>query len=387
MLWAYAMRQIQVWMNGAFFMKIETQTKFLIKAAFYILIAALLFVGIKYLGPVLLPFLLAFLIVWVLRKPTLWLTRRLHVPQKVAAPFLLLLFYIALFCLFIFIGVQLLSAIRDWVPKLPGLYQDYLVPMLDDFSEFIKRWLGKADPSFAATAEAWFQQLTGSLEQTITDFSGTLMQWVSNFVLGFPSFIIKLLAMVVASFFLSGDYDKVLGFCSRHLPAKFADAAQGLPSKLKGSLWIYFRAYALLLCVTFLELLAGMLLLRVPYAPAIAAAIAIFDLLPILGTGGILIPWVVIAAVLGYYPMAIGVAVLYLVILVVRNTLEPRLIGKQIGLHPLATLISLFVGASLFGIVGLFALPVALSILVQVYRDKAAGKSAPPDTEAAPAQS
>ena len=367
-------------------MKTEDQTKFLIKAAYYILIAALLFVGIKYLGPVLLPFLLAFLIVWLLRKPTLRLIRRLHAPQKLAAPLLLLLFYIALFCLVVFIGVQLLSAIRDWVPKLPGLYQDYLVPMLNDFSDFIKRWLGKADPSFAATAEAWFQQLSDSLDQAVTDLSGTLMQWVSNFVLGFPSFLIKLLAMVVASFFLVGDYDKVLSFCSRHLPTKFADAAQGIPAKLKGSLLIYLRAYSLLLCVTFAELLAGLLILRIPYAPAIAAAIAIFDLLPILGTGGILIPWVVVAAALGYYPMAIGVAVLYLVILVVRNTLEPRLIGRQIGLHPLVTLISLFVGASLFGIVGLFALPVALSILVQVYRDKAAGKAAPAGAEAAPAR-
>ena len=150
-------------------------------------------------------------------------------------------------------------------------------------------------------------------------------------------------------------------------------------SKVTGSLWIYIRSYTILLFVTFFELFIGLTILRIPYAPVIAAAIAIFDLMPILGTGGILLPWVVIALCLGEYPMAIGIAILYLVITAVRNTLEPRLVGKQIGLHPLATLISLFLGSQLFGLVGLFGLPVTLSVLVQLRRGEKGSEKENPE--------
>ena len=95
-------------------------------------------------------------------------------------------------------------------------------------------------------------------------------------------------------------------------------------------------------------------------ASIIAAGIAIFDLMPILGTGGVLIPWIVTAAVIGSYGMALGVGLLYIVITMVRNYLEPKLVGKQIGLHPLATLVAMVVGLKLAGLPGMMILPITL---------------------------
>ena len=353
-----------------YLMKTEAQKKFLIQAAYYILIVMLLYLGVRYCVPIVLPFLLAFIIVWALRRPSRWLAKQLRLPQKGVAMISLVVFYLALFCLIFGLGVQLIAALQAWIPKLPGIYDDQVLPAINTLSNFVERTLSKIDPQIAMTVESSLRELVGSLEQAVKNISGSLMQTASDAILGLPSFMIKLIVMVISSFFLSGDYDKVVHFCVSHLPAKWRAVAQEIPGKLKGSLWIYFRAYALLLCITFAELLLGLLILKIPYAPAIAAAIAVFDLLPVLGTGGILIPWAVIAAVLGYYPMAVGVALLYLFITVVRNTLEPKLIGKQIGLHPLVTLVSLFIGGQLFGIVGLFGLPVALSILVQFRRDR-----------------
>ena len=111
-----------------------------------------------------------------------------------------------------------------------------------------------------------------------------------------------------------------------------------------------------------------MFLLGMPYPALLALGIAVFDILPVLGTGGVLLPWAAVLFIIEEHGLAIGLLVLYLVILVVRNMVEPRIVGRQIGLHPLATLAALFLGLKLFGLVGLVAFPVALTVLVNFSR-------------------
>jgi sporulation integral membrane protein YtvI len=133
-------------------------------------------------------------------------------------------------------------------------------------------------------------------------------------------------------------------------------------------LFKFAKAYALLLGLTFVELSIGLALLRVHYAILWAALIALVDILPVLGTGTVLIPWAVVNLILGNYPLGVGLLVLYGIITVVRQSLEPRVVGKQIGLYPLVTLVCMFLGSYLFGFVGLFALPIAVTVLVQLSR-------------------
>jgi len=98
--------------------------------------------------------------------------------------------------------------------------------------------------------------------------------------------------------------------------------------------------------------------------------ISIFDLMPILGTGGIVLPWALLSLMLGNWVRAVGLLVLYLVITGIRQTLEPKIVGKQIGLHPLATLVSMLLGLKLFGIVGLFGVPVVVAVTTAMYRSR-----------------
>lgn len=349
-------------------MDLEKQKRFLIRAAFYGLAAALVYCGLKYLLPVFMPFLLAFLMVWALRRPAKWLAEKSRLPQKWMLVILLVLLYVVLFGLVSLLGVQLFDLIRQTAPKLPALYRDELVPGLKVAADFAERWLARFDPTLVSMAERAFSALSGSIESGLLALSKTVMSWASNVMLGVPAFIIALVVMITASFFLANDYDRVMNFLYSRLPETAKGRLREVWRKLAGSLWIYIRSYTLFLIITFAELALGLWLLKIPYAVTLAAAIAIFDLMPILGTGGILIPWTVIAAVAGEYGMALGVGVLYIVITMVRQYLEPKLVGKQIGLHPLATLIALFVGMELFGLVGLFAFPVTLSVLVQLKR-------------------
>ena len=115
--------------------------------------------------------------------------------------------------------------------------------------------------------------------------------------------------------------------------------------------------------LTFVELSIGLTIIHVPNSVIIALLIAIFDILPVLGTGGIMIPWVVISAFSGDYPLALGLLIVYVVITIIRNILEPKIVGSQIGLHPVITLCSMFIGVQLFGVIGLFGFPIGLSLL------------------------
>ena len=119
--------------------------------------------------------------------------------------------------------------------------------------------------------------------------------------------------------------------------------------------------------LTFGELTAGLLLLRVPHAVLLAALIAVVDILPILGTGTVLIPWIAVSLLGGNTAFAVGLTVLYVVITVVRNILEPRVVSRQIGLHPLATLFFMFLGLrATGGIAGMLLFPVGAIIVKQL---------------------
>ena len=360
-------------------MNLEKQKRFLIQAAFYAVAAALLYVGLKYLLPILMPFLLAFLIVWLLRKPACAVASRLHLREKPVQLIFLLLFYVLLFGLVSLAGMRLVALLKGWIPQLPALYRDELLPALKVLAQFIEDTVARFDPSVVSVVDSAFSAMSANIETGLLSLSGWVMSFASGVVIWVPSFIIQTVLTITSSFFLANDYNRVMAFIYGIMPAKVKTRVRDIWHKLAGSLWIYIRSYTLLLIVTFAELLIGLSLMKIPYAGLIAAGIAIFDLMPILGTGGVLIPWTVIAVVVGEYGMALGVAALYIVITIVRNSLEPKLVGKQIGLHPLATLIALFVGSQLFGLVGLFAFPVALSVIVQLRRGNSTAQHIPSD--------
>ena len=214
---------------------------------------------------------------------------------------------------------------------------------------------------------------SGSGKSTLLNVIATIDRPSSGSILlegrdiaGMRGMILRIVLTVISTFFISMDFDRIVCFLKRLLPEK---AIGPIREKLFQSLKIFLRSYCLIFLITFSELSAGLFILRIPYAVWIGLLVAVVDIMPVLGTGLVLLPWAVIAAFMGNFPLAAGMVLLYILMTAVRNIVEPRLVGCQIGLHPLATLISMFVGMQLFGIIGLFVLPVALSLAVQFLRD------------------
>lgn len=129
------------------------------------------------------------------------------------------------------------------------------------------------------------------------------------------------------------------------------------------------KAYLFLMSLTFAELVVGLSLLKIEDSILLAGIIAFVDILPVFGVGTVLLPWIAVSFLIGSVPLGVGLLILYIIITIVRQVLEPRVVGQQIGLHPLITMICMFVGTYFFGIIGLFGFSVLATILVQSKRN------------------
>ncbi|MGN1345803.1 MAG: sporulation integral membrane protein YtvI [Eubacteriales bacterium] len=347
----------------------EKQKKFLLSIAYYGGIALGAYLVLRFLIPPLVPFLIGFCIAWILRRPTSYLNKKLHITHKIPAAILTAIFYILILCILFFAGTQLFSALKNLLPKLPDMFTNQLLPFINRCIDKIKEFARPFDASAAAQIDTWFNEIASSMSQMITALSSSAVKLISSIAAGTPDMILKIVLTVVTTFYFALDFERITSFLGRILPPGIKKKILPLKEKAQSSLKIFLRSYFLIFLLTFAELSIGFLILHVPYAVLIALLVAIIDLMPVLGTGLILLPWAVISAVIGKIPFAIGMVLLYLLITIIRNIVEPKLVGKQMGLHPLATLISMFVGLQLFGILGMFLLPVLLSLLLQFKRD------------------
>lgn len=347
----------------------EKQKKFLVMVAYYGVIILGAYLGCRFLLPPLVPFLIGFLVAWILHRPVVLLSNKLHMTQKIPAVVLTAIFYFVAVIVIVLAGAQIISALKDFLPRLPEIFTNQLLPFLDSCMENIKLFVGQIDSSFAETIDIWAGDFSTSIIQMLSSLSGSVLKSLSSVAAGMPSIILKIVLTIISTFFFSLDYERITQFLKRLLPKKAEKVLHPIKEKMRHSLKVFARSYSLIFLMTFAELSIGFLIMRIPYAIWIGLIVAIVDIMPVLGTGLVLLPWAAIAALTHNIPLAIGMLLLYVIMTVVRNAVEPKLVSQQIGLHPLATLISMFLGVQLFGIVGLFVFPVVLSLLVQFNRD------------------
>lgn len=347
----------------------EKKKKFIVNVVFFALIA-LIVIGVwKYVLPALIPFLFAFCVAALLQVPVRKLGIRHEKGKKAAAVLLCVIFYAVFFLLAAILGMTAVRAAGNLVVSAPSLYHEKALPLIREFADRIEVAFSGVDASISVQIEAMLQDFTDNMGTYISEFSVKGVKLISGGVAGIPGLIVKLVITLVSTFFIAADYDRVTGFFKGLLPAEKQKMVEKGTSYVKNVILIYFRSYSLLFLLTFVELTAGLLLLKIPYAVVIALAIAIFDILPVLGTGGILLPWAAVLFVLGNGRLGVGILLLYVVITIIRNTVEPKIVGKQIGLHPLATLVALVIGLRLMGIVGMILLPVSLAVLANLKKN------------------
>lgn len=346
----------------------EKRKKFIINFLYFAIITAAVFLVLQFALTLLFPFVAALFIAYILRRPIRFLSRKTTLPRKASAVVMVLIFYGTIGTLLVLGSIRAFSFVSDLVQSLPRIYLQYVNPVMRELFQELEHALGETDPAVLDTVDYLWGQLTQSLSSLVSDLSLTSMEAISSLASSLPALFIRLLLMVISTFFIAMDYDAMASFCMRQLDGWVRELVLTVKEYVVGTLFVCIRSYALIMSITFCELAFGLAIIGIENSVLISLGIAIFDILPVLGTGGVMIPWAIISAVLGDIPMALKLLALYLVITVVRNIIEPKIVGKQIGLHPVITLVSMFAGVQLFGVAGLFGFPIGLSLILYLNR-------------------
>lgn len=346
-------------------MNLEKQKAFIIHCVFIFFLLILVYAGIKYVLPLLMPFIIGIIIAMAFRNPIDQLAKKIHIHRTLASILVLLAFYTLIGLLMSMIGAKVGGLVSTVFNNLPSLYKGSFLPALQNATD------GLADkfPSIKSYLDDFMSNIDQSAFNFISDISSKVVGVATKMAGQVPTLLIKFVFTIVSSFFFTIDYYKI----SQFIVTQFGSSRKDMVIKLKvnvlGSLGKFLKAYSIIISITFMELSIGFWILGVPTPFLFGLVVAIIDIMPILGTGTVLIPWSVISLIMGHTRMGIGILVLYIVITVVRQIIEPKIVGQQIGLHPIVTLMLMYVGAQLMGILGLLILPIMTTILVKLNKD------------------
>lgn len=346
--------------NGRKDPTMELKKKFVINAAFYGILLAIIICTYQYIVPILMPFIVGFVVATVVQFPLNRIKTKNHTQRKMVSSALCVAFYSIVISLLIWLGYVVVSEVGTFIYYLPTLFTEDLYPVFIYCADRLQGILAPIDPALAQWIIEMGRDVAGSLAQFATDISAGAVKIVASGAVSIPSVLVTIIITIVSTFFISADYRLVLDFLKSLIPESKRHYVIHILRYAETAVLVYIKSYSILFCLTFVELWLGLSILNIPYAFAIGLGIAVFDLMPILGTGGVLLPWSVILLAMGNIPLGIGIALLYIIITAVRNSLEPRIVGDQIGMHPLATMVAMILGLKLMGIVGMMLFPITL---------------------------
>lgn len=364
--------------------KIEKRRSFIINTVFVVIIVGLFYLAIKYALGIVWPFVVAFFLAMLLQRPVNFLSTKTPLKRGISSVIMVLF-------VLVIVGSILGLIIGRIVIELKGFF-DYLLIKMEDapaFVDQIQAWLSDTfsflpkslHESIMTATENFLNRLMGieakasadaiQAESSGIDFS--LLSSPLGAVWGtakqIPMIAVGVLVCVVSCCFMTTDYRTLRDMILSQLSQKRQSAVIRTKQVTFSTLGKMGKAYSIILFVTFMEMLLGLSFLKLihvydsGYIFAIAFITAVVDIIPVLGTGTILIPWALWSLFAGDVGLGIGLLVVYAIISVIRQVIEPKLVASQLGLPPFVTIMAMYIGSQLFGFIGLFLLPITIMLL------------------------
>lgn len=332
------------------------------------LIGTILFI---YVGYRLLAFFMPFVIGWFLAyvaSPLVnWLEKRVRIVKKLGSALIIILVLAGVGLLCYFLGSKLWQEIRALIENMPGLYRD----LESGFYTVGENLEGIFEMLPEGVQEGW-QTMISNLDQTMGNLIGRIseptMAAAGNFAKRIPSIFIGTIVTFISSYFFIAEREEVIVWAKKVAPDPLVERMSMVMDNLKYAVGGYFKAQFKIMIVVCLILIVGFVILDVHFYFLLAILIALLDFLPFFGTGTALIPWGLYKLMVGDYKMVIGLVILYGVTQLVRQLIQPKLVGDSMGLKPLLTLVFLYAGYKIGGVIAMiFAVPIGM-IVMNLYK-------------------
>lgn len=328
--------------------------------------AAAVWLGVRFLLPLLLPFVVGLAAARLTLGPVRFLRRRGRLPDWLSSALVILGLYALLGLGFYWLCRMGCGELARFTQELPLLLQS-----MEEPTKRLHDWLD----GLTSCAPALLQR---TLRESVDGFfsSGRLLAekgyaWLFSFasgaIAGLPDLMLFLVAMIASSVMFSSQYDTLRELARKKLPRAFLDKCEMISAGLKGTFSAWLKAELKLLGVIFLLLTAGLMLLGVGYPLLFGALIALVDALPVFGSGIVLLPWGGLCFLRGESGLGTGLLLLYAAAYLTRTTLEPRMVGRQVGMNPLLTLMALYAGYRLLGVPGMLLFPAGAMLVKQLW--------------------
>lgn len=343
-------------------MRLEKQKAFIVHVIFIIIILGLGYIGIKYVLPLLMPFVIGMIIAVMFRRLIDLIQSKTKMRRSIVSLIVLLVFYIALGYLIFILGFKLVNFIGEIVGNVPSLYENTIRPAIEELASNISRQF----PDIKIYIDDFMNDFNPKVFSFISKASSTILSHIANLAGIVPTLLIKLIFTIVSSFFFTIDYYRITRFITYQFKGEQRNVLLRIKDNGIGTIGKFIRAYSAIISITFIELSLGFWIIGIPNPLFFGLLVAVIDIMPILGTGAVILPWAIISFIIGNTHVGIGMIILYIVITAVRQIIEPRIVGQQIGLHPIVTLILMYIGAQLMGVLGLFSLPIIATLLLKL---------------------
>ncbi len=371
----------------------EKKRKLIINVIFYAMLLVLAFLFYKYAFGVCFPIVFAFVVAVFLQRPKNFIIKKTPIKKGFASTLCVFGLMLVTAAIVVLIGVRAAEEIKGFIDYVTVQFSN-LDTIVNTIETFILSVVGKLPEFISETATesitALFTQLREFIAGTNTELPEQLgglssmfdLSWITTPITGvistasrIPSIIISVVVTIVLACFMTADYDLIVRFVYCQFPKEKRKDLTRAKTLLKMNLGKMAKAYALIMLVTFTEVFIGLTILKMiglfssNYIAVIAVVTAIVDVIPVLGTGTIVLPWAAYSFIVGNYGMGIGLLVLYATVTVIRQIVEPKLVAGQLGLPPFVTLIAMYLGLKIIGVLGVFVLPI-IAIMLKLLNDE-----------------
>jgi sporulation integral membrane protein YtvI len=349
--------------------------KRILRGGWVLTVGILILLSCYLLVPLLYPFLIAWLIALMLNPVVEWMSEQFRMPRWLSVTICLTLFITSILTVAAAVVTRVVREVYNLSNSM-----DHFLRLWREF--FIQLFENDKVRTFLETLGSLYKDnpnLQGSINSNLSSTAEKITTVITNFITSFLDAIVRLLSslpnvasisiiILLSAFFISKDWSRWMGIPARAMPASINQSMRTIWGDLKQALFGYLRAQLFLISITMFIITTGLIVLRVDYAITIGLLVGIIDLLPYLGVGAVMIPWIVYCFAVDQGSLGIGLLIVYAIVLLTRQIMEPKVLASTVGLDPLLMLIAMFVGMQLFGFLGLIVGPVSLVLLSAMKR-------------------